>query len=271
MVIVNSAPVPKIECKKTACVDEIISFSGTGSTDSDGDVASYSWNFGDGESGTGAVVEHSYFRSGVYQATLAIDDGRGVSNSLVETTVTIIINYPPTADAGKDQRVLPKTAVKFDGSGSKDIDGKIVLYSWDFGDGNNGSGAKPTHSYQQAGLYDVKLTVTDDSETSCSTGEGSCQVRVNALPVASAGPDVNAFFGGVHDAVLFDGTRSYDSDKDPLTYFWDFGDKTYGTGPIVTHTYTTSGTFKVRLRVRDSAGTLYGESWDELTVTVKPH
>ena len=82
---------------------------------------------------------------------------------------------------------------------------------------------------------------------------------------------MSAFFGGAHDAVLFDGSGSYDDDNNPLKYYWDFGDGSHGTGPKVSHTYNKGGTSKVRLRVRDGAGTLYGESWDELTVIVKPH
>ena len=86
-----------------------------------------------------------------------------------------------------------------------------------------------------------------------------------------AGADRIAYFGGAHDAVLFDGTGSYDADNDPILYYWDFGDGSRGTGPKVSHTYKKGGNYKVKLRVRDGAGTLFGESWDDLIVTVKRH
>jgi PKD repeat protein len=94
-------------------------------------------------------------------------------------------------------------------------------------------------------------------------------VEVNALPVAVAGPDLEAFYGGAYDAVLFDGTRSFDPDGDPLTYHWDFGDGITGTGPKVSHMYKSPGTFTVRLRVSDGTNTTCRESMDELKVTVK--
>ena len=53
-------------------------------------------------------------------------------------------------------------AASFDGSGSSDPDGTIASYAWDFGDGDTGTGATPSHTYATAGTYTVKLTVTDN-------------------------------------------------------------------------------------------------------------
>ena len=58
--------------------------------------------------------------------------------------------------------------VAFDASGSTDFDGTIASYSWDFGDGSTGSGAKPTHTYSNDDDYTVKLTVTDDKGVAAS-------------------------------------------------------------------------------------------------------
>lgn len=51
---------------------------------------------------------------------------------------------------------------QFNGSGSNDLDGSIVSYEWDFGDGTNATGVSPTHIYTAAGTYTVTLTVVDD-------------------------------------------------------------------------------------------------------------
>lgn len=68
---------------------------------------------------------------------------------------------PPVADFVANQ--LPDTlTVDFDASASRDPDGAIVDYSWDFGDGTTGSGVAPPHTYATAGSYDVTLTVTGD-------------------------------------------------------------------------------------------------------------
>ena len=52
-------------------------------------------------------------------------------------------------------------SVSFDGSGSTDPDGEVVAWSWDFGDGEQGSGRVAGHTYESAGSSPVKLTVTD--------------------------------------------------------------------------------------------------------------
>ena len=54
------------------------------------------------------------------------------------------------------------TAFSFDGQASRDDDGKILHYQWDFGDGDRETGMTASHAYLSAGRYQVTLTVTDD-------------------------------------------------------------------------------------------------------------
>ena len=74
--------------------------------------------------------------------------------------------------------------MNFDGSGSSDPDGSIASYAWDFGDGQSGTAATPSHSYAAAGTYQVKLTVTDNS--------GGTSSVTNPVTVAPAPPAVFA-------------------------------------------------------------------------------
>jgi len=78
--------------------------------------------------------------------------------------LTIYTNHVPTADPNGPYLGNKNEQVTFDGSNSTDLDGTISSYSWDFGDGNIGTGQKPTHTYNNAGTYTVKLTVTDNDE-----------------------------------------------------------------------------------------------------------
>jgi PKD repeat protein len=150
-----------------------------------------------------------------------------------------------------------------------DRDGVIKQYVWFFDDGITGQGKKVIHAYDQPGRYRVGLTIRDDSGSRCAVAQDTMTVEVNAPPVADAGPDLEAFYGGAYDAVSFDGTRSFDPDGDPLTFHWDFGDGAVGTGPKVSHVYKRPGTFTVRLRVSDGTNTACNKSVDELKVTVK--
>ncbi|GAG05822.1 unnamed protein product, partial [marine sediment metagenome] len=66
------------------------------------------------------------------------------------------------ADAGGPYTVKVDVSLTFDGTDSYDLDGTIVSYEWDFGDGESDTGSTPSHTYHSTGTYDVNLTVTDN-------------------------------------------------------------------------------------------------------------
>jgi PKD repeat protein len=269
LVMVNETPVARIADILPSCAGEPILLSGKESFDPDGSIQHYLWDFGDGSTAKGVEVEHAFNAPGTYHVTLATDDGSGAINSTAEATITLNINHPPRAQAGPDCIVCPGEKVSFDGSECWDRDGVVTDYVWFFGDGVTGEGKKVSHAYDRPGRYRVVVTIRDDSGSQCGVAQDAMTVKVNASPVADAGPDLEAFYGGAYDAVLFDGTRSLDPDGDPLTYHWDFGDGTVGTGPKVSHVYKSPGTFTARLRVSDGSDTTCRESMDDLKVTVK--
>ena len=269
LVTVNEAPAPVIDVADWVRAGQEVKFSGEGSTDADGEIKSYNWNLGDGQTAYGAQVSHIYNTPGRYEVILMVDDGSSVTNSKSMLVKTLMVNYPPIADAGPDQVVGPGETVAFDASRSSDRDGKIVSYKWSFGDGAEGEGEQATHAYEKPGSYEVRLNVTDNSGIASGTVGDVLIITVNTPPIAEAGPDQSAFCGGAHDMVFFDGTKSQDPDDGPLTFLWDFGDGINETGAKVSHTYVKPGKYIVRLRVRDSSGIPSGETWDELVVDVK--
>ncbi|MDH3610982.1 MAG: PKD domain-containing protein, partial [Nitrosopumilus sp.] len=112
-----------------------IIFDGSGSTDSDGTIVSYDWNFGDGNTGTGVSPSHTYAASGTYSVSLTVTDDDGATDDTDSPTDAIIDpspNIPPTADAGGPYTGIEGVAIIFDGSGSTDSDGTIVSYDWNF-------------------------------------------------------------------------------------------------------------------------------------------
>jgi PKD repeat protein len=140
-----------------------VSFDGSASSDGDGSIVSYDWDFGDGASDGGVSTSNQYLAPGSYNATLTVTDNDGLSDS--DTVVITVQNQAPVAVASVDTTdgVAP-LPVNFDGSASYDPDssGSVISWSWDFGDGNSSSEANPSHTYQQAGDYTAVLTVTDD-------------------------------------------------------------------------------------------------------------
>jgi|GEM_PF-4636878 len=84
------------------------------------------------------------------------------STDIYVNLVGVVVNAPPVANAGPDRTVVVDTPVEFDAGLSYDPDGTITSYSWDFGDGETGSGVVVTHSYGSVGVYTVVLTVVDN-------------------------------------------------------------------------------------------------------------
>jgi len=90
-------------------------------------------------------------------------------------TITVnAVNDPPVADPNGPYTGTVGVPVQFDGSGSSDLDGTVVNWMWDFGDGNTGTGVNPMYTYAADGTFTVTLTVTDnggatDSNTTTAT------------------------------------------------------------------------------------------------------
>jgi PKD repeat protein len=145
-----------------------VQFDASGSTDDRG-IASYSWDFGDGSSGTGVMPAAHTYVSGVYIVKLTVTDYWG--NTGYDTVVINVGDSAVGAPIASIQ-VSPSSTgnapftVAFDGSGSSvssesDCGCSIASYSWDFGDGSSGTGIATTHTYEDPGTYVVILSLTD--------------------------------------------------------------------------------------------------------------
>ncbi len=210
--------------------------------DEDGQVVSYAWNFGDGTTGTGATPQHTYMAAGNYNVVLTVIDNGGATASV---TSLVVIDNPPPPTAFFVTNVSFQTA-SFDGGGSSAYGGTIASYAWNFGDGTTGTGDTAQHTYATAGTYTVTLNVTDSVG---NTGTASEDLEVQDAP-----PPTAVFTSTTtHLSASFDGTGSSANGGTIVSYAWNFGDGTTGTGPTPQHTYTAAGTYTVTLAVTDNS------------------
>jgi PKD repeat protein len=135
------------------------------STDNDGTIIRWYWNFGDGSSSYSKNPSHTYSKSGSYNVKLTVTDDDGNKDDYSKTikvTVPSTPNKPPEASCSAEPKsgTVPLT-VRFTGSGT-DSDGYISSYYWNFDDGSSSSSTSPSHTYITSGSYSVKFTVTDN-------------------------------------------------------------------------------------------------------------
>ena len=209
-------------------------------------------------------MDHAFSAPGAYTVVLHVTDDAGVSNSTSTDELQVIVNAPPVASAGTDRSVAIGEVITFDGSGSADADGRLIARDWDFGDGTAASGETVEYAYAKPGTFNVRLTVKDDSGTGTSTVSDQIRVRVNAPPVAEAGPDqlVTA------STIRFDASGSFDADDEIVSYLWDFGDGNKGEGVSPEHVYARPGLYDVRLTVSDASGTIRNSASDTVQVRI---
>ena len=184
LVNVNSSPKAVIASKDTSSVNQIVNFDSSSSTDLDGDKLGYTWDFGDGTSGSGNLVKHNYSKGGLYKVTLVVDDDKRTGCSSSIEAHYIKVNTPPIASTGPNLVCCVDDEVEFDGSKSSDLDGDKLAYKWDFGDGETAEGVKVKHAYKKIGTYKVSLIVTDDSGVEGGFSTASFAATVNAEPVS---------------------------------------------------------------------------------------
>ncbi|GAA4272993.1 hypothetical protein GCM10022258_22870 [Aquimarina gracilis] len=208
----NIAPVANFTATPTSGIAPVtVSFDASTSSDENGDTLTYTWDFGDGTSGTGVTIDHEYATVGEYIAKLTVSDG---SKEDSKTETINVTDGSPVASftASVDSGVIPFD-VSFDASASTDPTGGTLSYSWDFGNGLTGTGATATTSFTALGTYTVTLTVTNSvgstAETKTITAtEGSVSCAFGT-PIADALPTINSEFTNIY--VLGNGGPNLDN------------------------------------------------------------
>jgi len=202
----------------------MVRFYGLG-TDTDGTIASYAWNFGDGQSGSGAAPTHTYAAAGTYTATLTVTDDQGATDI---ASVSIIVsdqpNVPPTATISADRMsgLMPLTVI-FSANAS-DSDGTVTGYVWDFGDRSSSYTANPSHIFTTSGNFTVSLRVTDNDG-----GETTVEKMITVYDPEADSDDDGLSDGQEFTYGLEPGVS--DSDGDGISDFVEWG---AGDAPIDT-------------------------------------
>jgi PKD repeat protein len=208
---------------------------------------------------------------GLWSLSVAGADSASPTNSGKATKTVQLQDRIPTASfTFTSGPILTSSSVSFDGSASFDPDGTIVGYAWDFGDGSTGSGATPSHSYSIAGVYSVKLNVTDNT--------GSTAVSTQTVTITDRPPTVTLTQSSTTatpgQAVIIT-ISAIDPDGTVVNATVTWGDGTrdtiMGAPTTAGHTYSLtnglpSATYTVTVTVRDNSGSIASATSKQITV-----
>ncbi len=237
----------------SVCPGTAITFTSTTIGGTPGPIT-YTWSFGDGTLSTATTPIHVYSVSGYYNITLFATNSMGCVESL-SVARYIHVTVPPIPNFTVSSTYICKVpgTVTFTDMTSGTAP---FTYAWDFGDGGTSTLPNPTHTYSSTGTYTIKLTVTD-ANGCVSTIVRPSYITVSTITAAFTYP----LKACVNSLVTFTNTSSYH-----ISSSWDYGDGFTSIGDPGVHTYTTPGTYKVRLIISD------GGCYDTViqTITIIP-
>ena len=222
------------------CIYESAQFINTSSIPS-GNIISWLWDFGDGNTSTVQSPTYSYNNPGTYNVILAATSDYGCIASIIKP---IIVHPKPGADFTKSNVCM------YDAASFSDIStvstGAITTWQWDFGDGNTGTDQNPFNQYSSDGLYNIQLIVTTDNGCSDTISQS---IYVNEVPQAAFSFSNECFYTPFNFQDL-----SILNTVNIQTWQWDFGDGSNSVLQNPLNQYNTYGTYNVTLTIVSDSG-----------------
>jgi PKD repeat protein len=149
---------------------------------------------------------------------------------------------------------------------SKDKDGDIVAWKWDFGDDTTSNLKNPTHIYLKTGTYTISLQVTDDYDTKSNISFQNITVSFTP-PNAAFITDPN-YLGNIEaNSAIYFKDNSSPGDGNITEYLWDFGDGNTSNLTEFNHSYSKPGIYVVTFTVKDENGEM--DTTEKITIEVK--
>jgi CSLREA domain-containing protein len=282
--VVASAPanVPPTAAFTSAVSGLAVSLNASGSSDADGSITSYVWDFGDGSGGAGNTTTHAYGAAGTYTVRLTVTDDGGATDSVTHDVTVAAASAASGAPVVSDASVTAVSATTATISFAIDPDGLATTaraeygldarftgspfaYSTstptvDLGAGDSPqSGSQTITGLLPGALYHLRVTATNAAGTAFGP---DLELTTPAAPSPAPAPDhaptaritISPAAGDRATTFAISGRTSSDPDDGIAAYGWDLGDGTFSTARAVDHRYARAGTYRISLTVTDRAG-----------------
>lgn len=238
---------------------------------STGQPTVWQWDFGDGFTSSERNPVHTYPEAGSYTVTLRAINSGGSGSARKSSYISVTSQQAVTTGQPAESQLISSFSYdRVSGPAPLTVQftdtttgGPKTAWYWKFGDGTTSYIQNPAHTYTAAGTYWPELTVTTTSGNAWSMSGpisvmpavATTTVTVTAIPTV-AGSAPQAFIAYDTDLGPAPLTVTFTdlSTGSPTSWSWDFGDGATSTTRNPVHTYTTGGSFYVRLIVGNSYG-----------------
>lgn len=238
LLVVNQPPQARSDAPRTGLTREPLVFDGGASTDADGAITEYVWDFGDGRQASGVQVRHRYATPGDYPVSLLVVDDSGAANDRAQTEFQVQIQDPARpVITGPEQLCTGETA-RFELAPTS-----AAEIEWQTGDAT-GAGAQWDHRFDAPGRHWVQARIADPAGDPRLVAH---ELRVSAPPTLQA--DFPAVACAGEPLSFFAGRSRHHGDA--ARYLWDFGDGANAEGPAAEHTYAEPGAYDVVFKLND--------------------
>jgi PKD repeat protein len=209
----------------------------------DASIASYFWDFGDGENAASAVIGHTYLTGGLKDPSLTVTDANGCYNTITKTDLIWVVR-PPSVNFTFDPTASCEIPAPVQFTDASTTEYGTMSYEWDFDDTTTSTDQNPLHEFAHYRTYGVELTVKNN-ELGCSSARTINHMVLNVVAggTIDQGGDVKLdsdyFCRGNLD---FASTSSGNNEV-----FWDFGNGFTSTNNTDISNYPTSRPYNISL------------------------
>jgi PKD repeat protein len=244
--------------------------------ESTGNPATWSWNFGDGNTSTLENPTNTYVNDGTYSVTLTEGNSVGQNETTQAAYIVVGSSAPVAAFTASPVSGTAPLSVQFTDTSTN----SPVSWIWNFGDGGTSTEENPSHIYSNPGTYTVSLTAANTAGENTATGSETVSTSEEMVAVQTPTlsltpipdtelPDISitgpATSGLAPLTVMF----SANTPGSPEGFSWDFGDGGTSADEFPSYTYLNPGTYTVTLTVKYPSGTKTAVKNDFVTVSQK--
>ena len=252
---VSAQPVPVVNFSSSVTMGQVPLEVNFTDLSENSPFLSWEWDFGDGANSTDQNTTHTYEVYGIYNVTLTVTNYGGNSNITKDITVGKQDQPVAVFEANKTTGMPPLSVQFTDNSTGYNI----TSWHWDFGNGNTSTEQNPVYTFGSEANYSVSLTVTNDGGSNVT----STRIVVKDMLIPVANFTTNSTYGMIPLTIQF----TDESEFEPTSWYWDFGDGNKSELQNPVHTYTEIDNYTVTLKASNDAGSNISTKYVESSYT----